>query len=43
MNRHERRKQKKLITGVNAVQSELLKAIQLHTQKDLNTPINSCC
>ena len=36
MNRHERRKQKKLITGVNAVQNELLKAIQLHTQKDLN-------
>ena len=36
MNRHERRKQKKVVTGVSAGQNELLKAIQLHTQKDLN-------
>ena len=36
MNRHERRKQKKVVTGASAGQNELLKAIQLHTQKDLN-------
>ena len=36
MNRHERRKQKKANVGVNIFQNELLKAIQLHTQKDFN-------
>ena len=34
MNRHERRKQKKINNSISSLQNELLKAIQLHTKKD---------
>ena len=34
MNRHERRKQKKEKGNISALQNELLKAIQLHVNKD---------
>ena len=34
MNRHERRKQKKINSGISNLQNELLKAIQVHTKKD---------
>ena len=35
MNRHERRKQKKTNIGTSVLQNELLRAIQLHSKKDL--------
>ena len=34
MNRHERRKQKKVNSGVSNLQNELFTAIQLHTKRD---------
>ena len=34
MNRHERRKQKKVNSGVSSLQNELITAIQLHTKRD---------
>ena len=34
MNRHERRKQKKININNNSSQNELLKAIQFHFKKD---------
>ena len=34
MNRHERRKQKKINSSVSNLQNELLRAIQLHTKRD---------